>query len=173
MSAISAADGSTVRVTRRTRLPIMAALVEVVSVVDAEPARVFDLKLDVGVHTDAMRDSGETATTSSGRDRLTLGDEVTFHGRHFGVRWRMTSRISACQRPRHFVDEQTRGPFRAMRHEHYFEDLGGGRTRMIDRMTVSAPFGPVGAVVTRVVLVPYLRRLLTRRAAHIRQVAAA
>ncbi|MEU8607564.1 hypothetical protein AB0C29_06150 [Actinoplanes sp. NPDC048791] len=60
---------------------------------------------------------------------------------------------------------------RALVHEHVFEELGGGRTRMIDRMTVTAPFGPLGALVTRVVLSPYLRRLLEQRAAHIKQLA--
>ncbi|WP_433305743.1 SRPBCC family protein [Actinoplanes sp. CA-030573] len=142
-------------------------MIEVVSLVDAEPSRVFDLELDVDVHAGSLAGSGETAATSTGRRQLALGDEVTFRARHLGVRWRMTSRITAYERPHRFVDEQVRGPFRAMRHEHWFEDLGDGRTRMTDRMTVHAPLGPLGALVTRVLLAPYLRRLLKRRAAHI------
>jgi ligand-binding SRPBCC domain-containing protein len=98
---------------------------------------------------------------------------VTFVARHFGLRWRMTSRITGYERPHCFTDEQTRGPFRAMRHEHLFDSAGHGRTRMTDRMTVTAPLGPLGAVVTRVVLAPYLRRLLGRRAGHIRDLAEA
>ncbi|GAA3782783.1 hypothetical protein GCM10022225_83820 [Plantactinospora mayteni] len=57
----------------------------------AAPSVVFDLELDVDVHAASMRGSQETATTSSGRRQLTLGDEVTFRARHLGVRWRMTS----------------------------------------------------------------------------------
>ena len=147
------------------------ATVTVVSLIEAGPATVFDLELDVDVHAGSLPGSRETATTSTGHRRLALGDEVTFQARHLGGRRRMTSRITAYDRPRHFADEQTRGPFRAMRHDHYFEDLGDGRTRMTDRMTISAPLGPVGAVVTRVLLAPYLRRLLTRRAAHIKRLA--
>ncbi|UQU62699.1 SRPBCC family protein [Couchioplanes caeruleus] len=149
----------------------MPAVIEVVSLIDAAPAAVFDLELDVDVHADSLAGSRETATTATGRRRLVLGDEVTFRARHFGLRWRMTSRISAYERPYRFVDEQTRGPFRAMRHEHRFEDLGDGRTRMTDRMTIRAPFGPVGAVVARAVLAPYLKRLLKRRAAHVKRLA--
>ena len=44
---------------------------------------------------------------------------------------------------------------------------------MTDRVTVSAPLGPVGAVVTRLLLAPYLRRLLKQRAAHIKRMAEA
>jgi ligand-binding SRPBCC domain-containing protein len=149
------------------------AVIEVVTVIEAPATIVFDLELDVDVHADSMARSGETAVTADGRRRLGLGDEVTFRARHFGVRWRMTSRISVHERPGHFVDEQTRGPFREMRHEHWFEDLGDGRTRMIDRMTIRAPGGPLGAVVARTLLTPYLKRLLIRRASHIRDLAEA
>jgi hypothetical protein len=44
---------------------------------------------------------------------------------------------------------------------------------MTDRMTVGLPLGPVGVVVTRLLLVPYLRRLLRQRAAHVKRVAEA
>jgi ligand-binding SRPBCC domain-containing protein len=127
----------------------------------------------VDVHAASLSGSRETATTSTGRRRLGLGDEVTLRARHFGLRWTMTSRITVHERPYRFVDEQTRGPFRLLRHEHRFQSLRPSGTRMTDRMTVSAPFGWAGAVVTRVLLAPYLRRLLEQRAAHIKRVAEA
>jgi ligand-binding SRPBCC domain-containing protein len=144
------------------------ALIEIVTVIDAAPAVVFDLKLDTDVHAASLPASRETATTSSGRRHLALGAEVTFHARHLGLHWRMTSRITAYERPHRFVDEQTRGPFRTLRHEHQFQNLNGVGTQMTDRMTVTAPFGLLGALVTRTLLVPYLRRLLRQRAAHIK-----
>ncbi|MFC4063426.1 SRPBCC family protein [Actinoplanes subglobosus] len=147
----------------------MPALIEVVTVIDAAPATVFDLELDVDVHAASLAGSRETA--SSRRRQLTLGDEVTFRARHFGLIWRMTSRISAYERPSRFVDEQTRGPFRAMRHEHLFEARGDGSTRMTDRLTITAPFGPLGAVVTRYVLAPYLERLLRKRGDYVKRAA--
>jgi len=149
----------------------VSKLIEVVSIINADAATVFDLELDVDVHTESLAKSRETATTTSACRRLGLGDEVTFRARHLGRRWNMTSRITAYNRPYHFVDEQTRGPFRALRHEHHFADLGDGRIRMTDRMTVCAPLGPLGAVVTRMLLAPYLQRLLAERAAHIKRLA--
>ncbi|HWH33567.1 MAG TPA: hypothetical protein VNU01_12930 [Egibacteraceae bacterium] len=38
----------------------------------------------------------------------------------------MSSRISACEPPVRFVDEQVRGPFASFRHEHRFEERDGG-----------------------------------------------
>ena len=149
----------------------MPARIEVVTEIDAAADVVFGLELDMDVHAASLAASGETATTSTGRRRVALGDEVTLRARHFGVVWRMTSRITAYEPPRRFVDEQVRGPFRALRHEHVFDDLGAGRTRMTDRMTVSAPLGPLGHVVTRLLLAPYLRRLLMQRSAHIKRLA--
>lgn len=151
----------------------MSTQVEVVTHIDAVPDVVFNLELDMDVHSASLGPSRETATTSTGLRQLALGDEVTFRARHFGVVWRMTCRITAYEPPYRFVDEQTRGPFRALRHEHVFHDLGDGRTQMIDHMTVSAPLGPWGALVTRVLLAPYLRRLLQQRSAHIKRLAEA
>ncbi|WP_306209597.1 SRPBCC family protein [Actinoplanes sp. RD1] len=137
--------------------------------INASPEVVFGLELDMDVHAASLRASGETATTSTGRRQVALGDEVTFRARHFGVVWRMTSRITVYEPPRRFVDEQVRGPFRVMRHEHLFAGLGPGRTRMTDRMTIATPLGSAGLLVA----VPYLRRLLRRRAAHIKRLAEA
>jgi ligand-binding SRPBCC domain-containing protein len=151
----------------------MPTLIEVVTEIDAAADVVFGLELDMDVHAASLAASGETATTSTGRRRVALGDEVTFRARHFGVVWRMTSRVTAYEPPLRFVDEQVRGPFRALRHEHVFDDLGAGRTRMTDRMTVSAPWGPLGSLVTRMLLAPYLRRLLLQRSAHVKRLAEA
>lgn len=144
---------------------------EVVTAVTAAPSVLFDLALDVDVHAASLAGSDERATTSTGRRCLQLGEEVTFAARHVGVRWRMTSRITAYERPWRFVDEQVRGPFALLRHEHRFEPLGPGRTRATDRMTIALAGGRAGGLVTRRVVAPYLRRLLRRRADHLRRVA--
>ncbi|WP_238695296.1 SRPBCC family protein [Ornithinimicrobium flavum] len=137
----------------------------------AVPVVVFDLELDVDIHAASLPGSRESASTSSGRRTLQLGDEVTFHARHFGVPWRMSSRITSYDRPHRFVDEQIRGPFRTLHHEHLFTALGTDGTRMTDRMYISAPGVPLGAALTHLLLAPYLDRLLRQRAAHIKHTA--
>ncbi|WP_432546432.1 SRPBCC family protein [Kineococcus sp. SYSU DK004] len=69
------------------------------------------------------------------------------------------------------VDEQVRGPFRSLHHEHLFEAVTAHRTRMTDRMSVTAPAGFPGEVVARLVLAPCPRQLLRRRAAHVERAA--
>ncbi|MGZ6792059.1 MAG: SRPBCC family protein [Mycobacteriales bacterium] len=146
--------------------------IEVVTRIEATPGVVFDLELDTAVHAASLSGSGETATTSTSRPVLALGDEVTFRGRHFGLRWAMTSRVTAHDRPRRFVDEQVRGPFASMRHEHVFEAQPDGSTVMTDRFAFRAPLGPLGSVAS-LVLAPYLRRLLVERARFVKESAEA
>lgn len=148
----------------------MAATIEVVTVIAAPCAVVFDLELDVDVHA-ASLPGRERGTTGGGRRTLQLGDEVTFRARHFGLPWQMSSRVTAFARPHRFVDEQTRGPFRTLHHEHLFEAIGADSTRMIDRLRITAPAGMLGEAVNRMLLTPYLRHLLQQRALHIKTIA--
>jgi ligand-binding SRPBCC domain-containing protein len=146
---------------------------EVVTAVAAPPERVFDVSLDVEVHTGSMAASGERAVGGVTSGRLRAGDTVTWQARHFGVRWRMTSRISAYDPPLHFVDEQVRGPFRRWRHAHHFEPDGRGGTLMRDVIDFAAPLGPLGVLAELAVLNRYMPRLIAVRNAHVKAVAEA
>lgn len=124
----------------------------------------FDISLDIDEHVASMRRSGERAVGGVTRGAIGLGDVVTWRARHFGILFTMTSRITALDRPVRFVDEQVRGPFRSFHHEHRFEQMGGTAV-MTDAITVASPF--FGALAERVVLVPYLRRLIRQRNHHL------
>jgi ligand-binding SRPBCC domain-containing protein len=69
----------------------------------------------------------------------------------------LTVRISEYERPRWFRDELVRGPFRRLRHDHWFE-AGEGGTRMRDDFEFAAV-----PIVDELVLAPHLRRLLLKR----------
>ncbi|TGO06542.1 SRPBCC family protein [Serinibacter arcticus] len=132
----------------------------------APPQALFDLALDVGAHVASMGSSGEEAVGGVTSGRMRPGEEVTWRARHLGVRWTMTSRVELAgwDEPRTFTDRQVRGPFRSFVHVHTFIPTASG-TRMIDDVTLASPV--LGAVAERLVLVPYLRRLLRRRGAHL------
>ena len=138
----------------------------VTNVIAADAALVFDLELDTDIHAESMKNSGESAVTSTGSSALKLNDEVTFSGRHLGFTWSMTSKITSYLRPTLFVDEQVRGPFTMFTHEHRFEPIEPGKTLMTDVVTFSLPFGPLGRAASVIAKI-YLRHLIEERGAYI------
>ncbi|MEU8138125.1 SRPBCC family protein [Streptodolium elevatio] len=136
--------------------------------IEAEPRRVFEASLDVGVHTASMAGACEEAVAGVTDRGLVLGDTVTWRARHFGVWWRMTAEITAYEPAGFFVDEQRRGPFRSWRHEHHFV-ADGDATTMRDTVAFAAPFGPVGRLAEAVVLRRYMARLISNRNRHLKQ----
>lgn len=109
-----------------------------------------------------MGHTGERAVAGRISGLIEMGEEVTWEARHFGVRQRFTSRITAFDRPRYFQDSMIKGAFRSFVHDHYFEASSHGTT-MKDVLTFRSPLGFVGALVDRLVMSGYLTRLLTRR----------
>lgn len=145
-------------------------VIALTTVLPTTPERAFDLSIDVDAHTGSMAGSGERAVGGVRSGALALGDTVTFAARHFGLPWRMTSRISAYDRPDRFVDEQVEGPFRSWRHEHTFSwDDARGVTVSRDVIHFTAPLGMLGRLVTKAVLERYLTRLIAERNAYLRQ----
>lgn len=142
-------------------------LIRLETVIRAPIEACFELSLSVDFHLDSMGPSGERAVAGVTSGLMGPGDHVTWAARHFGVPVRMTSMISAYEKPSFFVDEQVRGPFRSWRHEHHFEPIVEG-TRMFDIAEFSAPAGPIGTLVERAVLTAYLTKLLRQRNGHLK-----
>jgi len=132
------------------------------TMVGAPVTALFDLALDVDAHTQSMQRSGERAVAGVTSGAMTLGDQVTWRAKHFGIPFTMTSKIVELDRPTRFVDRQMRGPFRRFRHEHRFEPAGTGCV-MIDRVEFEAPLGPIGRAVERLVLRSYIQKLIAQR----------
>lgn len=140
----------------------MTVAFRVVTELPVPPERAFALSLDIGAHERSMAASDEHAVAGTTTGTIGLGESVTWRARHFGIVWRMTSRITALEAPHRFVDEQVRGPFARFRHEHRFEPSADG-TRMVDEIEFRAPLGVLGIVAERVALARYLPRLIRDR----------
>jgi ligand-binding SRPBCC domain-containing protein len=136
--------------------------ITIVTTIGASPQRCFDASRDLDLHLKSMRHTGERAVAGRMSGLIELGEQVTWEGRHFGIRQRFTSSITAYERPRHFQDSMMRGAFRSFVHDHYFEECDGG-TRMTDVLAFRSPLGVLGAIVDRVFMTKYLTRLLTKR----------
>jgi len=86
----------------------------------------------------------------------------------YRIRWlrvplRWESLIAEFEDSRTFTDVQTSGPYRYWRHEHTFEDAGGG-TLVRDRVQYQMPFGILGAITHELLVRRQLRAIFDYRA---------
>jgi len=136
----------------------------------APPSRCFDLARDVDLHERSTAASHERAVAGVTSGLLKPGDEVTWEATHFGVRQRLTSRITEFDPPNRFVDEMVRGAFARFRHEHQFLAVQGG-TEMVDIFDYTSPLGPLGRLADGLFLRRYMMRLLRARNAYLKRAA--
>ena len=144
------------------------ARIELEMVVQAPPEACYALALNVQAHLDSTGQTGERVLAGPASGQLALGDVVTWEARHFGIRQRLTVRITAATPPSFFRDELVRGAFKTLRHDHFFEALDGG-TRVRDVFEFSSPAGFLGRWFDRLVLSRYLKRFLETRNAALRR----
>jgi ligand-binding SRPBCC domain-containing protein len=141
------------------------ALVEVQTFISAPAERCFDLARSVDLHVDAAARTGERAVAGRTSGLLGLGDSVTWEARHFGLRHVLSVRMTEHDRPRWFRDEMVSGPFRWMRHDHWFDESALG-TKMRDAFEFA-----MVPLLDPLVLAPHLRRFLIVRNDVLRRVA--
>lgn len=144
----------------------MAVYFECTTRTSTPKSALFDRARSIETHTDSMAKSREEAVGGRTSGLIALGEEVTWRAWHFGVPLQMTSRITEMKQPDYFVDEQVQGPFRRFRHVHEFNQDSAGTT-MVDRIEFTAPFGPLGRLMEKLVLARYLRNLIETRNRHL------
>jgi ligand-binding SRPBCC domain-containing protein len=123
----------------------------------APPDRVFDLARNVDAHQESMVDTNEKAIAGVTRGLMSLGDEVTWEARHFGIKQKLSIKITSFERPVRFQDIMVVGAFKRMIHDHEFNSQGSG-TLMIDRFDFESPFGILGWFIDRIILHRYMCR---------------
>lgn len=129
----------------------------------AAPAeRVFDLARSIDAHMASTAGTHERAVAGRTSGLIEMGETVTWEARHFGVKQRLTVKITVFDRPRLFVDEMVNGAFASMKHQHKFEPDGDG-TLMLDEFYFTAPFGFLGRMAERMFLTRYMRNFLYER----------
>ncbi|UYO97520.1 SRPBCC family protein [Microbacterium sp. M28] len=133
-------------------------------VIRATPERVYAASLDPQLHVRTMARYGETMVAGPDGGVFAEGSTVTWRARHFGIPFRLTSEVCDLDPAHRFCDRQIAGPFAEFHHEHEFEKHPDG-TLMRDTVTLRSPFGPIGALVDRLFLRDYMRRLIDERGA--------
>ena len=146
---------------------------EELTVIGAPIERCFDLARSVEVHLAGNVHSGELAVAIAGVTcgLIGLGQRVTWRAKHLGVWQKLTSEITAMDRPTYFQDTMIRGAFRSMSHDHFFRPLLQDETEMRDVFCFAAPLGILGRLAEFAVLRRYMQALLRERNAVIKEIA--
>lgn len=136
----------------------------------ASPERCFDMARDVTLHTASAGRTRERAVAGVTAGLIGLGQTVTFEAIHFGIRQRLTARVTRFEPPQRFVDEMVQGVFVSFGHVHEFEPAHGG-TLMRDTLTWQSPCGLLGSLADFLFLKRYLAWFIRERGLHLKRVA--
>lgn len=130
----------------------------------------FDLARNVQIHTETTSHTKEMAVGGKVEGFLEEGDTVTWEAVHFGIKQRLTARITQMEKPNMFIDVMVKGAFKSFTHTHEFiEDKIG--TLMIDTFEYQSPLGPIGVLADQLFLEKYMRRFIQSRAKELKRIA--
>lgn len=122
----------------------------------------FDLSRSIDLHKITTVNTKEEAINGTTSGLINLNETVTWQAIHFGVKQKLTSKITSYDRPFYFVDEQLQGVFKSIYHLHKFE-VDSEFVTMTDEFEFQSPFGIIGKVFNKIILEKYLIKLLTTR----------
>ena len=137
-------------------------IIELSTLIRAPRERVFDLARSIDAHQHTTGGTEERAVAGVTSGLIGMNEEVTWEARHFGIRQRLTVRVTAFDRPTRFQDIMISGAFKRMVHDHEFAEHPVG-TLMRDRFDFASPLGLLGWMADWLFLKGYMRRFLVRR----------
>ena len=123
---------------------------------------VFDLSRSIDLHKISTSKTNEEAISGRTSGLIELGESVTWRAKHLGFTQVLTTKITAFDRPRYFVDEMVSGAFHSFKHEHIFSEENG-LTVMKDIFTYQSPYGILGRLADSLFLKNYMRKFLIER----------
>lgn len=112
----------------------------------------------------------ERAVAGITKGLINKGETVTWEAVHFGVKQKLTSKITVYERPVHFRDSMVKGSFRRFDHDHFFEEVERG-TLMKDVFDYDSPFWIFGKIADALFLENYMTKILAERNRLIKEVA--
>jgi ligand-binding SRPBCC domain-containing protein len=140
------------------------------TMIQAPVDRCFDLSRSIDLHVLSAKQTNESAIAGITSGLIELNEEVTWRARHFGIVQKLTTRITAFRSPFFFEDTMVSGAFKKIIHKHTFEQQGS-YTVMKDEFLFKAPFGLLGKVISRIILIPYMKHFLIQRNQTIKKIA--
>lgn len=146
------------------------SIIKIELTVNAPVDRVFDLARCIDLHEATMSKHKEKAIGGVTKGLIGMGESVTWEATHFGIKQKLTSKITAFERPKHFRDSMVKGAFARFDHDHFFEQ-SGEQTLMKDVFDYDSPLGILGKIVDALFLEKYMREMLAERNQIIKKIA--
>jgi ligand-binding SRPBCC domain-containing protein len=137
-------------------------LIHLTTFIEAPIERVFDLSRNIELHKESMKNYQEEAVGGTRFGLIEKQESVTWKARHFFKTRILRIRITEMEKPLSFIDEQSQGSFKEMKHEHYFKPIENG-TIMIDLFRYECSYGTIGKWFNFFYLTRYLKKLLQQR----------
>ncbi|WP_126972270.1 SRPBCC family protein [Gynurincola endophyticus] len=138
------------------------SLIHLTTFIEAPVEKLFDLSRSLEIHMSSMRGHGEKIIDGKRNGLLGLNETVTWQAKHWGKVRTLQVKITALQPHSYFCDEQVKGDFKKMKHEHFFKPCQNG-TIMIDYFRFEVPYGQFGKAIDHLLLHRYMTRLLETR----------
>jgi ligand-binding SRPBCC domain-containing protein len=135
--------------------------------IDAPIERVFLLSTNIELVRQTL---GMRPVRGRTTGLVVAGDTVEWRGWKFGLPQRHVSVISGYEAPVFFQDTQLRGRFSRFQHDHYLQWVDG-QTVAYDKVRFSLPFGVLGKLVAKTIMVAHIAGLLARRFQLLKRVA--
>ena len=144
---------------------------ELITEIKAPIEEVFNLSRSIDVHKQSQISRKETAIAGKTSGLIEEGESVTWEAVHFGVRQKLTSRVTEMKKPTYFRDSMVSGAFKRFDHDHLFREKKEGITEMVDVFDYTSPLGFLGVIVDKLFLEKYLEDLLLERNTEIKRIA--
>jgi ligand-binding SRPBCC domain-containing protein len=124
--------------------------------------RVFDLSRNIELHRESMKHHKEEAVAGTRFGLIEQDETVTWKARHLFKTRLLRVRITEMKKHEMFTDEQAKGDFKMMKHEHHFKPCENG-TILIDLFHYELPYGLFGRLINKLLLFNYMTKLLLQR----------
>jgi ligand-binding SRPBCC domain-containing protein len=122
----------------------------------------FDLSRSIDLHKISTAHTNEKAIAGKTSGLIVLNEEVTWEAIHFGIKQKLTSKITGFESPTYFKDEQQKGAFKYFIHEHIFIQKEN-YVIMKDVFEFDTPFGVFGRIFNHLFLTKHMTKLLKER----------
>src|SRR5215831_19326037 len=141
-----------------TRMPN----IHLTTFIAAPVERVFDLSRNIDLHKQSMTKHKEEAIAGTRFGLIEKDETVTWKAKHLFKTRILRSKITEMKKPTVFIDEQAKGDFKMLKHEHHFKAVENG-TIMIDLIRFETPYGVMGKWFNALYLTKYMKKLIEQR----------